>query len=308
MFFWSLFSLPVVAVSALAILGFAGRLWWGFDLFSHFRVQYFVILAVSALVYLLGKQYIASGIAAGLSVINLALVVPLYFRSHTDPANEGNTYRLLVANVLGPNQDYDLIIALIQKEQPDFIVLVEPSQAWLKAMEIIQADYPYSRGEAREDNYGIAFYSRIQADVIEIRSFGEADVPSVVAHLNLSGQPVMIIGTHPPPPKGEQNSRLRNQQLSVLADFIRSQAGQKICCGDMNMTPWSPHFRDLIQKSGLHDSARGFGFQPSWPVDKPLFLIPIDQCLISSGIIVHERAIGPNIGSDHYPIFVKFSL
>ena len=39
----------------------------------------------------------------------------------------------------------------------------------------------------------------------------------------------------------------------------------------------------------------------------PLLLIPIDHCLYGSGLHVNAKKIGPNVGSDHYPVVVDFS-
>ena len=32
------------------------------------------------------------------------------------------------------------------------------------------------------------------------------------------------------------------------------------------------------------------------------------SCLVSSNVIVHDRRVGPHIGSDHYPVVIDFSI
>lgn len=78
--------------------------------------------------------------------------------------------------------------------------------------------------------------------------------------------------------------------------------------GDLNVTPWSKHFQQLLDRTGLLDSSSGYGVQPSWPNFSWLLRIPIDHCLHSSDIVIDQRKVGPDVGSDHYPIIVDFSF
>ena len=305
--FWGLFALPVAAVCLLSIAGFWGRTWWLFDLASHFRWQYALFLLASALVFLFGKQPKAAGGAAAFALVNLALIAPLYLR--LQPASqERPVYRLLFANVLQPNHSYGLLRDLISQAEPDLIVLVEANRAWLEELGSIRQDYPYWHSQTREDHYGVALISRIPIAEAETRAFGGAGVPSIIASFLLEGKPLTVIGTHPPPPKSALKERYRNEQLTQLADFARTQKGQLLLCGDLNLSPWSPYFRSLLHNSGLHDSARGFGLQLTWPVEQPFLRLPIDHCLVSPGIEIRARRVGPSIGSDHFPLILDFSI
>ena len=62
----------------------------------------------------------------------------------------------------------------------------------------------------RQDNFGIALYSKYPFVRSEIRQVGEADIPSVIAELELPEGRLTVIGTHALPPGGADNSRLRN--------------------------------------------------------------------------------------------------
>jgi hypothetical protein len=76
----------------------------------------------------------------------------------------------------------------------------------------------------------------------------------------------------------------------------------------LNLTPWSFHFKVLLRVTGLHDSARGFGVQPSWPNNNPFLRIPLDHVLHSPDIVVLQRTIGPDVKSDHFPVIVDLAL
>jgi len=304
---WYLLIIIIVATGFLTIFGFVGRTWWILDIFSHFRVQYAIMQAAGGLILLVGDQILAAGMAFSFMLINIAVIAPLYLPSSRNDSNK-KVYRLLLANVLQSNNSFGLIEALIKKDSPDFIVLVEPNQNWLDRLEDALIDYPYSCCRTREDSYGIALFSRMQLDHCDIRYFGDADVPSVVAKATLSGGTITFIGTHPPPPKGAVNSRLRNRQLFEMAKFIRSLPGAAIFCGDLNMSQWSAYFRSFLHESGLLDSCKGFGVQPTWPVGWAIMRVPIDHCFVSDGIRVFNRKIGPKIGSDHFPLLVDFAI
>ena len=78
--------------------------------------------------------------------------------------------------------------------------------------------------------------------------------------------------------------------------------------GDLNVSPWSAEFRQLLKDSQLRDSTKGFGLQPTWPTHVRLMQIPIDHLLYSSDIKIIDRRVGPNIGSDHYPLIVDLQI
>ena len=78
--------------------------------------------------------------------------------------------------------------------------------------------------------------------------------------------------------------------MSFMAD-----AGQ-------NTSPWSSHFTRLLKASGLKNSMKGFGHQPSWPSNMWFMRIPLDHMLYSDGITIHNRMIGRPVGSDHLPV------
>jgi len=69
-----------------------------------------------------------------------------------------------------------------------------------------------------------------------------------------------------------------------------------IFTGDLNLTPWSPYYKRLVEKTGLHNTKLGFGVEPSWiepatHVHLPALIIgviklPIDHIFVSNDIKV----------------------
>jgi endonuclease/exonuclease/phosphatase (EEP) superfamily protein YafD len=197
---------------------------------------------------------------------------------------------------------------LIGTTDPDFLLLIEINQNWLNELKPSLEGFPYSAKSIQEDNYGIALFSRIPIEEWEIHQFGDTGRPTVVARLNLGQDNLTVIGTHPPPPLDKSDSEHRNHQFADLARFVASLDGPVLLLGDLNTTSWSPYFQKLLARTGLRDSRLGFGIQPSWPSGYPIFRVPIDHALVSSEIKVQNRKLGPEIGSDHLPVVLDFSI
>jgi endonuclease/exonuclease/phosphatase (EEP) superfamily protein YafD len=81
-----------------------------------------------------------------------------------------------------------------------------------------------------------------------------------------------------------------------------------IVAGDFNTSSWNPAFKRLVEDTGLRDSRRGFGMQNSWNADFLFLRTTIDHCLVSPKVKVLNRRVGPDIGSDHFPILLDLRV
>ena len=293
-----------------SIVALFGRHFWVFELFSHFRVQYFSLLLVASIIFFMSSKHAVAAFTAILALVNLFHIIPLHSEVLAEPtlsSGKSQPLRVVLLNVNYHRDDYEKVVDFIQWASPDLMVLVETNQTWMSNLERLQAEYPYVSNFSRK-KYGIALFSRLPFKSARILDFGNFGRPSVVAELNIDGQPLTVIGTHPFKPSNKIYAERRNQQFSTIANFLTSQNGPTMLLGDLNTTPWSPYFQDLLQATGLHDTREGYGLQTTWPTTFPPLWIPIDHCLVSSEIVVNTRQVGPDVGSDHYPIIVDFSL
>jgi endonuclease/exonuclease/phosphatase (EEP) superfamily protein YafD len=190
-FIWILIEAGSLLVCLATLAGFMGRYSWVLDLFSHFRLQYLILLLIATGLFLLGERHpqaLASGSFAG---INLMLIVPLFIQKATSkpiqPGNPKGTYRVLLANVLQNNDAFGMVRHLIRSEEPDFIVLLEVNKTWYDQLRPALEDYPFKVMPLREDNYGIALFSRFPMKSSELRYFGTARVPSILASFSTPG-------------------------------------------------------------------------------------------------------------------------
>jgi endonuclease/exonuclease/phosphatase (EEP) superfamily protein YafD len=300
-------TLAASGVSLCTVFGFLGRWWWRFDLFSHFRWQYTILLGVAILFLARHGQILLAGVFGLFEIVNLWLIAPFYW-PRPRPA-QGKTYRLLLANVLQENQDYHKVLELAQSSAPDFVALLETGEHWIEALAPLKAAYPHFIHEFwGEENYDIVLFSRIPPESLEVLRFGPVGAPTIVGCFNLDGKTLTLIATHPAPPKTRRETEARNAQMAALGEFAGRQTGAVILAGDLNITSWSPFFGDLLRQGNLSDSRLGRGIQPSWPVNSPLLCVPIDHVLTSAGVQVQQRFLGPATGSDHRPVIVDFQI
>jgi endonuclease/exonuclease/phosphatase (EEP) superfamily protein YafD len=295
------------------LLGYCGHMSWFCDLFSHFRLQYAVVLAVVASLLALLRHHQRAGAFALMAVVSALPILSLYHGGasaavSTAPAA---TLRIMLANVNTVTGDPVLVCAEIERQNPDVVVLQEVNQEWLQALAPVTQHYAYRQEQPRPDNFGIALYSRLpltNSTIATIGSAGSAGVPSITAGVRLAGRTLTLVATHPLPPASHALAKARNEQLGALVAHLNAINGPRLLVGDLNTTPWNVYFKQLLKVTGLRDSMRGFGYQASWPVGLPLLGIPLDHCLHSSDITVTGRALGAAVGSDHRPLIIDLAL
>ena len=301
-------AVVVMAGCALAtLLSFLGRFWWGFDLFANFHLQYAAVLAAVAVCFAVIRQRM-------LLVGSLLLLVPhlvclsYYYPWKGAVETDGEPLLEVIAfNVLTSNLRHDEVLGYLQKEDPDVLLLVEVNQGWLEALAPLERTHPHFRQLPRADNFGMALYSRfpIRAhDTVALSS----ELPCMATLIDWDGRLISVIGAHPLPPIGGIRAMLRDQYLKQLGELakVAGEGGDVVLLGDLNTTPWSHGFRELLESGGLLDSARRRGFQSSWKRLNPVFSLPLDHILHSPGLECVERRIGPDLGSDHRPVGASF--
>jgi len=79
--------------------------------------------------------------------------------------------------------------------------------------------------------------------------------------------------------------------------------------GDLNLSPWSPNFKRVIDTGNLVDSAKPFGPTPTWYIF-PTWIagLKIDHVLTSDEVSVQQVEIGHDVGSDHRAVIVDFDF
>ena len=304
--------LSIIAASTVVVIlftlgGFCARYSWRLEQLCHFRVQYFWLLAAAAVVLFVGERRRLALAAVAGAVVNGVLIVPIYFPADQPPAS-GTSVRLLSYNLLGRNQRHADVTAYLRKQDADIVLLMEVQPHWLEAIDSLRDLYPHQQVIPRRDNFGIALLAKQPWRDVQTVELGTAQVPTIVATLELDSQPWILVGTHPVPPGSASAAAARNEQLSLVADYVQRQSLPVVVAGDLNVTGFSPHFRDLLRTTNLRDSRQGFGVQASWSPRLPGLAIPLDHVLVPPEFHVARRLVGPHLGSDHRPVIVDLHL
>lgn len=299
-----------VLLAIVTALSWGARWHWALDLLSHFPVQIAAAALVLLTILLVLRQWKAAILPALLVAVSVAQLVPLYLPVR-QPSYSGQVIHAVSANVLRSNQEYRKFIEYIRASRPDFFLALEVDEIWLTELAPLYEDYPYHISHPGLGAFGIGLFSRVPIEDGEIIESAVAGVPMIRATLVFGDRPLRFVGAHPLPPMKQSTAAMRNGQLVEVAAVTAPLPNPKLLLGDLNVTSWSPHFTDLLKRSGLRDGRTGFGIQPTWP-DLPgiagLTQIPIDHTLVSDDVEVIARRVGRDVGSDHLPVEIEFRI
>ncbi len=312
--FWirRLGALGRVATAAAALVQpvarLCARLDWRADLLVHFQDAAIVvtIIAIAATIRrwpLVAFTLVAVAVwqASALWTFNGVNPVPAV-ANRTSPR-----IRLLVANVLCTNRNYAQLERLIKEERPDIVGLVEVSPEWIEGLHDIRAEYPF-RAEVPWGAFGLALWFRRQPIRVDPPAQSTpGGWPFLHAVFRFEGRDRELWLAHPSSPLRASRKIRGYPELITLAERVRDASGSRIVAGDFNTSEASPYFGDLLAISGLRDSRRGFGRQPTWPSMIPL-RVAIDHVLVSDDWAVLDRRVGNSIGSDHFPLILDLGV
>ncbi|MEM7199730.1 MAG: endonuclease/exonuclease/phosphatase family protein [Planctomycetota bacterium] len=305
---WGLLMLAVLAAGVGAIVAQLGPRFWPLELASHLHVGYLVVLVAAAALFSIGQRWRSALLAVVLAMPSALTLVPAVVAGHPPISDELPRLNVALINVHSSNRSYGRVIGLLREKQPDVVALLEITDAWLDGLKPLHTQYPHRHTEPREDNFGIALFSRRPVHGVRTQVFGQADLPSIVADLPVAGRMVHIVVTHPLPPVRPVSLELRDQQLMQVADYLGKRRRPYLLLGDLNASPWTPVYADLLDAGSLYSTRTGHGLLPTWPSLGPLALTPIDHVLTSEDFVAARVRTGLNVGSDHQPLLVELAL
>jgi len=313
--------LAIVATAA-TLLGFAGDLWWGFELLEHPRLQYCQILLLALVIGIILRQRWSIIWLFPLG-INLVIVLPLCLPPHQNQSPGINapahTLRILHANLDRQNSHMNWAIEYIDSQTVDVVLLQEITPLWLNQLQNHLQNYQLITAEPRENSHGSALLLPTSpTQPLTIKGIQTIYLPEysqrplIETIFCLGGTKFVVLSLHITRSRNSGTSAFQQTEFNAVANWsqIQQKAGkQVVLIGDFNTTPWSSRFRQLLKDSDLKNSQQGYGFQTTWLASLPAPLrIPIDHCLHSQAFTTINRKIGINIGSDHLPLLVELRL
>jgi len=303
---WALAALTGVGLAtAAALLAPAG---WPFELFSHFRLQLAAAAVLLLLSLLLLRRPRAAALAALLAAIHLMHGGTPLLAAEPAPACAGPGLVVVTVNLDLANSERRRFLAWLAEHPADIVVAQEVTAAWARELESLR-DYPHRRIVVREDPYGIAVLSRWPFETLERVDLAGDGLPSLEGVTEIGGQRLHLLALHTLWPITPQLAALRDRALMRVAAVARATPGPLVAAGDLNLTPDSPAWLQLLEDSQLRDVFAGRrGWHPTWRAGFWPLALRIDHALVSPGVCVEDAEVGPEIGSDHRPVTVRLRL
>ena len=264
---------------AVLLIGQLGALHWSAELFSHFVPHYAAVFALAALCLHNRWRYLWAAWA-------LALTAWMLWPPVLEPPDSAAT-RLIWYNVNLDNRDARGESARLLAADADILALAE-IQLHDPGWQPLRQHYPHGCVHEENSPFALAVFARAPLAACEVRFI--EDYPYIRATL-ADGR--TLYAAHPPPPINADLACARIAYLRHLADRLATEKSA-LLLGDLNSSPYSQHYRELLRRAGLHTTTRN-GL-PTW---LPLGL-NLDHALVRHGQ-AHSSAL-PWHTSDHRPL------
>ncbi len=294
--------------------------WWirGFD-FPRVQISFSIvvniILALFAYSFDQTWHFIILGALVMSLIYQLWLIFPYTILAkkqvikYTGDANN-NTIGILVSNVLMTNRDYQKFIDLVEFKDPDLFLTLETDKAWEQALQKFESIYKYTVKVPLDNLYGMHLYSKFPLEDIEVLYLIKEDIPSIHGFVLLeNGLKAKIHCLHPKPPTPNESktSTKRDAEILMIGSKIEENPTLTLVFGDLNDVAWSRTTKTFQRISGLMDPRRGRGFFNTFSADYYLLRWPLDHVFHTNDFTLMEISRQKNIGSDHFPMYIKLN-
>lgn len=303
-----IFVAVLAGATALGLLSHVwtqGRIGWALDLLSHWPKHLALAGLIVGAVAGLRRMRFAAGIAAAVVAWNGALVLGLsgYALPETAPA-EARLLRIVSANVHGARPALERTAELAQTYGADVVAIYEaPEGLTLEQFGALFPDLVVRALPSARANNG---WPLIRRSGLAIRAGSDISVTTydgshgVVLRSEIAG--VQLVTAHPPSPGDPGLKADRDRQLADTSTDLVSDA-PFIVAGDFNTTPWGRAY------SGAPGTRAGDPrFAGTFPAMLGPLGLPIDHVRFGGGLKLTDYREGPDVGSDHLPLFATFAL
>ena len=288
------------------VAGLFGRYHHFIEIFTHIKLPLAICFAGYIGLKLILKSKKAALLAVIPLLINAAPPMMLLLPQHRQKKpHDPVSLKILQANLLSSNRESGKFLSLVDKIDPDVIVLQEINKRWQVDLRVLKKRYPVFAEHPREDNFGAAIFCRQTNAVATIEFLSDPDMlPLSRVVISNGSKELSIFGVHPLAPITANFWKWRNDYTLELAGKLANESGPVVVTGDLNNTPWAHYYKQFVKISGLLDASQGRGPLPTWPAGSVIKL-PLDHCFHSEEVIIKKRRRGPDIGSDHYPLIIE---
>ncbi|MFB9056322.1 endonuclease/exonuclease/phosphatase family protein [Mariniflexile ostreae] len=294
--------------------------WWirGFD-FPRIQISVLILLNIilAGFVYSFMQpwHFFMLGILIMCLIYQLSLIFPYtvlakkQVLNYTGSENK-NQISILVSNVLMTNREYQKLIDLIELKKPDLFLTLESDEGWEQALNKLEDTYKYSVKVPLKNLYGMHLYSKLALEDMEVHYLVEEDIPSIQGFVRLENNlkaKIHCLHPRPPSPNESKTSTHRDAEILLVGESIETNPKRTLVFGDLNDVAWSRTTKIFQKVSGLLDPRRGRGFFNTFNAKYLLMRWPLDHVFHSDDFTLIDISRGKNIGSDHFPMYIKLN-
>lgn len=304
----SIFLLLALIASTLPIIVILTSFpFWPIAVIGNFLIQG-IAVSIAILVFsAFMRKPVLSGLAALTALVSfLSLSVPTapLFTEQT-PKDQRSEIKIAHINLFGKPEAVAALIDWVQKSQPDVIAMTELPGG------IPESDILYKLFET----YGYRTFSEdggpTRTLIASRHPISDHQTWSRYisrAKITLSsGEEFTVFSLHPPPPLTSTMKYRRNAIISRAFAIANQTDAPTIVLGDFNAAQWLPIMKNSAKSSGLQWVPLP-RFTNTWLSKNPLFGLPLDHIYTSQEFQRIEMTLGPNLGSDHYPLIANLAF
>jgi len=306
--FRNLSRLTVTGLATAIVIGFFGFIHPALDTIANFRWHFSVALLVMAIMWFFcfGRRgsLLLAVIAIGGWVSCYSPLSHLYIQPS---GNLGNTrYSLLQLNLYYVNQTPQKVFDLISRIKPDILTFNELSRKWKQRLTVLDSEYPFSYYCPEWTTIGGSIiYSRLPMS--DKKGSCHSFASLALKDITIAGKTITIGAVHlrwPWPASGPR-------QVDELKPVLEQLQDNALIAGDFNSTSWTWLVRRFANYGNLN-IIRYTG--ASWmyrtlPTSLAgLFGLSIDNAMVKGSINIHETRTLEPVGSDHLPLYIRFSV
>ncbi|WP_037321538.1 endonuclease/exonuclease/phosphatase family protein [Salegentibacter sp. Hel_I_6] len=311
----------VIAVVMTLIPLIAADFWW-IRIFDYLHIQLSLLTLTALAAYFIkfdikrAEDYIFMGVLLACFLFQVVKIYPYfphknYEVGEVSEENFSNRFSLYAANVLQKNENPDLVIADIKKQNPDVLLFTETDTRWKNDLSEVTNSYPYKVEIPLDNTYGMLLYSRLELEDPQVRYLVDDSIPSIHSILKLrSGDKIMFHGIHPTPPMPQHNpsSTDRDAEMMKIAFMAKDSKIPVLVAGDFNDVAWSSTTALFQNVGGLLNTRIGRGFYNSFDASSSLMRWSLDHVFVTEEFRVADFRLGSKIDSDHYPLYIELNL
>jgi endonuclease/exonuclease/phosphatase family metal-dependent hydrolase len=293
-----------------------------FNLITPFIFQYLLCSAFLVLLFILLKQkyWVIASLILTLLFGTEYISANKLLHSAALPSDSAYTLDIVSYNQLHLNQDGVDFLSSTQALNSDLVFIFEANKVTGAATEAkaIKAVFPYKYAALGLYSKSMLILSRWPLeDVKRIATVDNDPAQNFILRFQIqpegSNHPVQIYAFHAKSPIPLRRIGERNHELDVLGARIKQDSAEidlpRIALGDFNITPYNPHFKQLLKTSGLTMSHTGLLPIHSWPSFAPwIARFQIDHILFSDGIENQSIQTIEDFGSDHLGVRARLSI